>query len=270
MSFSTDPILVDPETQEVSFDILSYNRFDNRIGIGAELDLNQFKFNMGYERSDIAPLDAEFDFTDRTQNSFRMSGSFMFATNMTLGLEGSFYTTEYQEDYQNSNKGYTIGPYLNWEISRFIRLALHTNWTIIDFDNSGDNSDVADTDTINLRLRLSHAFNRNYSHSLNIERRTYLGFIANSTTVESIGYAFALDAIRNMRVTGSFTYEKSEDSGGVLPESSNRFIFETKLVYKISPKLNWQFNYYIVSKNSNVAERIYDQNRFITGLSYDF
>ena len=273
LSYSTDPtdsVLVDPDTGEVSYDILSYNRFENKLGIDSEWDLNQLQFTFGLYRSDIAPQDVEFDFTDRTQNTVHYSGGLKYAANFMFGLEGTYFTTEYMDDFQNGSDGTTIGPFVNWQISRFISLALHTNWTNIDFDNTGDNSDNSNTSTLNYSLSLNHVFNRNYSHSFNLSRTTFLGFIANTTTVDNFGYSFVLDAIRNTRVTGHFAYENAEDSGGLSPESSDRFIFETSLGYKFTPNLSWRLRYNFVSKESNIMERIYNQNKLNFGISYDF
>ena len=273
LNFSTDPtdsVLVDPETGEISYDILSYNRFDNRLGIDAEWDLKPLKITFGVYRNDIIPLDIEFEFTDRTQNSVALGGSVQYAANLMIGVEGTYLITEYQDNFQNGSEGYTIGPFVNWQISRFISLAFHTNWNNIDFDNTGDNSDSSDSSTFNFNLSLNHVFNRNYSHSFNLSRTTFLGFIANTTTVENIGYSFVFDAIRNAKLSGYFAYEKAGDSGGLDPETSDRFIWETIFKYKFTPSLNGQFSYHSVSKESNIVERIYDQNRFNFVFSYDF
>ena len=273
LNFSTDPtdsVLVDPETGEVSYDILSYNRFENRLGIDAEWDLKPLKITFGLNRNDVIPQDIEFEFTDRTQNTIALGGSVQYAANLMVGVEGTYLITEYKDNFQNGSEGYTIGPFVNWQISRFISLAFHSYWNNIDFDNTGDNSDSSDSSTFNFNLSLNHVFNRHYSHSFNLSQTTYLGFIANTTTVENITYSFVLDAIRNVRLLGQFSFEKSEDSGGLEPESSDRFIMETSFRYKFTPSLNGHFSYYLVSKESLIVDRIYDQNRFNFMFSYDF
>lgn len=273
LNFSTDPtdsIVVDPETNEVSFDILSYNRFENRLGVDAEWDLKPLKITFGVSRNDIIPQDVEFEFTDRTQNTVALGGSVQYAANLMIGVEGTYSITEYKDNFQNGSEGYTFGPFVNWQISRFISLALHTNWNNIDFDNTGDNSDSSDSSTFNFNLSLNHVFNRNYSHSFNISRTTFLGFIANTTTVENITYSFVLDAIRNAQVSGQFSFENSEDSGGLSPETSDRFTMGTSFSYKFTPSLNGRFSYNLVSKESIILDRIYDQNRLNFVFSYDF
>ena len=268
-SDATDSIAIDPETGELVIDILQYARFENTAGVNVEWDLNQIRVNLGYTRLDIIASDKQFENTERTQQTMPFTFSVFLSPNFITGLQGSVYQNEPKIDFLNKSTGYGIGPFVQWEMSKYIRLALSGNWTIIKFDQTGSNEDFSDSSEFNLSMDLYHTVNSKFFHHINFQRSTQYGFISNFITLNRIGYKFKLDVFRKTSLNGHLGYMRGRDSGGRLPEKFDRFNFGLSIGYALSEKLSWTLRYASTSKSSNLDLRDFNQNIWDVGFSYD-
>ena len=106
-SLEQDPI------DEVSLsNVADYGRFQNTAGVSVLWDLNQAVVTLGYDHYTFIATSDVFDYLDR--NAEILSGSIGFtpSSTMTVGVEGSFVDTYYDQNVLNDSITYTIGAFL--------------------------------------------------------------------------------------------------------------------------------------------------------------
>ncbi len=266
----TDSIVVDPETDEPDFDIFQFARFNNSAGIDASFDFNRIELTVGYDREDVIPIEERFKSTDRTKESFNGRSGIRLANPLTLGVHGSYFWNDFEVDFNNDSKGYSVGPFMNLQATDSIQIEAQMGWTNFSFTVDGRNGDTSDSDRANFSVNVSHTANRWYFHSIKYSRTTNFGFISNTTTVDDLNYGFRMDALKNIRLTGNLGFQDGSDSGGTIPETFDRFTFQISLESSLSSRLSWYARYFYSKKDSNIDVRSFTQNSVSIGIGYDF
>ncbi len=266
----TDSLAVDPNTGEINFNVLQYGRYENTAGVEVKWDLNKFLINFGFNRMDINARENQFESTDRTQQTVPISAGVFIGANLFAGMEGSIYSNTPKIQLNNRSKGYGIGPFVIWKLSKVMRLDLSLNLVKIDFDQSGSNQDFSDVSEINVKLNIFHTVNKKFFHNISYIRTTNFGFIANATTLDILNYDFNYQLLKKVEFKGNLNYTHAKDSGGLFPEEFNRFGYSLTMGYAYSDKLSLRLRYATAEKTSDLDLRAYTQNIWEMGLSYDF
>ena len=106
----TDSVVVDPDSNVVDFNILQYARFNNSAGILVTWDMNVLtQFVFAFDRNDMLPLDSEFDTTRRTSNTISARGSYLLNKDLTIGVNSSISTSDYNIDFQKRQQRAEFG-----------------------------------------------------------------------------------------------------------------------------------------------------------------
>lgn len=275
LSFEADPtdsLTVDPQSNVLDFEVLQYNRFTNNGAINAEWELNRdTRINFGFQREDVLPVDAEFEFSRRTSNILHVGGTRAIASNLRAGGNIARTKTTHKVNFQNDSEGFNLGTFADWDVTEFINLFVNVSWNRIKFDESGNNNDGSDVSAFNTEVLLRHEANRNFSHALAFFQRTNLGFISNSQLEKRLQYSFDWSLFARTNVTGLVFFERGEDSGGLSGEAYDRRVWQLKYSsnFKNYP-ISWSIEYRNTEKTSNIPVRNYNQNRFEFVIKYDF
>ncbi len=275
LSFEADPtdsLVVDPQSENVDFNVLQYNRFTNNGAVNVNWEVNRdTNINFGFHRDDILPTDSEFDFSRRTSNVFHLGVVHSIAPNLRVGGNVANTKTTHKLNFQNDSHGSRYGTFADWSITDFINLYVDLSWNSIVFDNSGSNRDGSDVSDFNAEILLRHEVNSEFSHALAIYRRTNLGFISNSLLEDRLQYSFNWSIFARTSVTGLASFESGTDSGGLSPESYDRRILQINYGahFKNYP-ITWNLEYRYTEKTSTISARSYNQNRLQFVIKYDF
>lgn len=266
----TDSIAVDPNTGEINFNVLQYGRFENTAGVDVKWDLNKFLINFGYNQKDIISLDKQFESTNRTQQTIPFNAGVFVGANLLAGMEGSIFSNTPKIALNNRSKGFGIGPFVFWKLSKVIRLDLSVKLVNIEFDQSGSNEDFSDVSEINVNMNIFHAVNKRFFHNISYIRITNFGFVANATTLDILNYDFNYQFLKKIEFKGNLNYTHAKDSGGHLPEEFNRFGYAFTIDYAYSDKFFISLHYAFAEKTSDLDLRAFTKNIWELGLSYDF
>ncbi len=266
----TDSIALNTTTGEIDFNVLQYGRFENTGGVDVKWDLNKVRINFGYNRIDVIALDKQFESTERTQHTMPFNVGVFLAPNLLTGVEGSIFSNAHKIAFNNKSKGFAIGPFVNWELSKVIRLGLSVDITNIDFYQSGINEDFSDASEINLNLNILHTVNKKFFHHISYVRTTEFGFVSNSITLDILDYNFNYNLIKKVEFKGRLSYVRAKDSGGRSPEEFDRYGYDLTMGYTFGDKFSAHLRYAFSEKTSDLDLRAYTRNIWALGLSYDF
>lgn len=217
LKFATDPVGVvgvDADNNEIFYNPLRFARVDNTLGATASWEVNSRNtFQFGIHRQDIIPLDDDFDNVDRTTHTLWGDWAHQWNSKWMFGLNGSIFTTDWQENFQNDSWGWRLGPYVRYQYSEYLRFSGGISYNYEEFDRDGLNQDASDTDAWSGTVAVEHTLNAVYSHALSYSRTISYGYVTNTTTFDRLVYSFTYTGLRLCDVAGSLGLEYGQDSG---------------------------------------------------------
>ena len=76
-----------------------------------------------------------------------------------MGLEGSFVDNYYDQNVLNDSRTYSVGAFLETQITNYLKLRVAGGYQAIDFDNTGLVNDTHDLNDYYANALLSHRIN---------------------------------------------------------------------------------------------------------------
>lgn len=268
---SSDVRVFDPDTGTLRTDLRGYARFYNEAEVEAIWQPNSnYTLNAGFRRTDLIPLESEFDATQRWENRFFAGVRRPLNSDLAVGLNGAIWEAGYDVAFQNDSSGWLIGASADWQWTELILVRGGIQWINREFETNGSNGDFSDFDGLAGSITLAHTLNARFNHSLGYSRSVDYGFVNNYSDLQSVAYNFTWDGFLKSRLTGGAFYQWGEDSGGQSPEDFERWGLDLSLGYQLTRKLSVRFRYAYTNKDSNLLSRDYDQHRLMLHLTYDF
>jgi len=204
----------DPVAEVALSNVADYGRFQNAAGISVLWDLNAAVATLGYDHYNFISTSSAFDYLDR--NAEMVNGSVAFTPNstMSVGLEGAFVDTYYDQNILNDSLTYSAGLFLETQISSYLKLRVAGGYQSINFDNTGLVNDLHDVSDYYANLLLSHRVNSVLTHSISAGHETQLGINSNYTRLNYVRYTANWNILYHTLLSTEFFYEDADDSGG--------------------------------------------------------
>lgn len=266
---STDASFVD-SSGELQSSVSQYIRFNNEVGVRGFYDLNIVNLDFNITRVDEIPDSPEFSFRDKTEYNYQFRLVRELSSFLSVGVGGTRSKLEFEEDLLNSGKSWSVGPFIDWSPSEYLKFLGGITWVNNEFSRGGAIEDTSDGDSLNTNLEVRHLLNRYYTHRLSLSRRTNYGFISNLRKVTRAAYTFTYEFNEDIDLNGSISYEEGDESPGLFSEEYDRFTYSLRTGWALGPDLSISISGEYSDKDSKAINRSYE--RFRTGfqLSYDF
>jgi hypothetical protein len=246
-----------------------YGRFINRLGVRGFYPLNLVDMRFEFSRIDEVPDSGDlFDFRRHHEYLGRISLERDFAANMRGGLGFTYSDITYAEQIQNSGTSFSAGPFLNWNVSRYVVLQGGISYVWRDFDTTGSIGDTTNNDGWAYNLELFHDMNRHYNHSLLASRFQGYGFVSNSQEIDRLSYRFSLNVLKDWRFNGDVYWESGGDSGGQFAEDYERWGANLRTSRSWGDKFLTRF--YISYSDKESSEPIRSYDRFLAGVEFEY
>jgi hypothetical protein len=280
-SLEQDPI------SEVSLsNVADYGRFQNLIGVSVLWDLNQAVVTLGYDHYTFIATNDDFEYLDRNADIFSGSIGFTPSSTMTIGLEGSFVTTYYDMNVLNDSNTYSIGAFLETQVTSHLKLRVAGGFQSIAFDNTGLVNDPHDLEDFYANALLSHRINAQLTHNIAVGHETQLGVNSNYVQLNYIRHTANWNIFYKTLLSTELFYEDADDSGGFGPgfaplpgvpifnpfvaEHIHRYGGAITLGYQLTPHVTLGLRYQYTQKDSDQPLRDYRQNRIAFDGTYSF
>lgn len=280
-SLEQDPI------SEVSLsNVADYGRFQNLVGVSVLWDLNQAVVTLGYDHYTFIATNDDFEYLDRNADIFSGSIGFTPSSVMTVGVEGSFVTTYYDQNVLNDSNAYNIGAFLETQVTNNLKLRVAGGYQWIDFDNVGLVNDPNNLEDFYANALLSHRVNSQLTHNIAVGHETQLGVNSNYVQLNYVRHTANWNIFYKTLLSTELFYEDADDSGGFGPmfaplpgvpifnpfvaEHIHRYGGAITLGYQLTPHVTLGLRYQYTQKDSDQPLRDYRQNRIAFDGTYSF
>jgi hypothetical protein len=275
MSLQQDPI-----AEGALSNVVDYGRFENTGGVSLLWDLNKILVTLGYDHYNYVSTVHDFDYLNR--NAEIVSGSIELMATPTIGLgpEGNAVFTRYENTGLNDNTDYSVGGFLETEITNNLKIRLAGGYQRIDFDHNfvtffvgpfafifPDHKDLSD---YYANILVGHRINAVISQSVSAGHENQLGVDSNYIKLNYVRHTVSWNIIRSTLLSTEFFFEDANESGGFINEHFHRLGGAVTIGYQLTPHVTLGARYQITNKDSDVALRDYNQNRVSIDGTYSF
>jgi hypothetical protein len=276
----------DPVSEIALSNVADYGRFQNTAGISVLWDLNQAVVTLGYDHYLFLSTNSAFDYLDR--NAEIVSGTIAFtpSSTMTVGLEGSFVDTYYDQNILNDSRSYSAGGFIETQITSYLKLRVAGGYQAIDFDRTGVVNDQHDLRDYYANALLSHRVNSVLTQSISVGHETTLGVNSNYVKLNYVRHTATWNILFHTLLSTEFFYEDADDSGGsgllftpipglatinpFVAEHIHRYGGAITVGYQLTPHVTLGLRYQYTQKDSDQPLRDYRQNRVALDGTYSF
>ena len=278
----------DPIGEPGLSNVADYGRFQNTAGVSVLWDLNKAVVTFGYDHYNFIATNDDFSYLDRNSDILMATASFAATSTTGLGLETSYVYNRYNEDLLNDSNTWSIGAFVETQITSYLKLRVAGGYQMISFDDddvifgpfppgflpNGATfqvfEDQGDLDAVYLNLLLSHRINASITHSLAAGQESQLGVNSNFIRLKYVRHTATWNVVNKTLLSTELFYEDAKDSGGFVDEHLHRYGGALSLGYQLTRHVTLGARYQYTAKDSNVELRDYRQNRVSLDGTYSF
>ena len=288
----------DPIGEPGLSNVADYGRFQNTAGVSVLWDLNKAVVTLGYDHYTFIATNDDFEYLDRDADSLTASISVAATSTTGVGLETAYVFNRYDEDLLNDSDTFSIGAFMETQVSSYIKLRLAGGYQTISFDADEvvlgpfptgffDNpanipaggdvngnflvfNDEGELDDFYFNLLISHRINAAITHRLALGHESQLGVNSNYIRLNYIRHTATWNIVNRTLLSTEFFYEDAEDSGGFVDEELHRYGGALTVGYQLTRHVTLGARYQYTQKDSDVAFRDYKQNRVSIDGTYSF
>jgi hypothetical protein len=276
----------DPVAEIGLSNVADYGRFQNTAGVSVLWDLNQAVVTLGYDHYTFISTSDAFDYLDRNADIVSGSIGFTPTSMLTVGLEGSFVNTYYDQNVLNDSRTYSAGAFAETQITSYLKVRVAGGYQKIDFDSGGLVNDPHDLSDYYANAVLSHRVNSVLTQNFSIGHETQLGVNSNYVKLNYARHTTTWNIFYHTLFATELFYEDADDSGGsgilfqplpgvpninpFVAEHIHRYGGALSLGYQLTPHVTLGFRYQYTQKDSDQPLRDYRQNRVSVDGTYSF
>ena len=260
----------DPIGQLALSNVVDYGRFENTAGVSVLWDLNKAILTLGYDHYNYISTVEDFEYLDR--NAELLAGTISFAATSTtnVGVEAYSAYSYYDQNVLNDSLNFSIGGFVETQLSSNLRLRVAGGYQWIDFDNNGIVNDTNDLSDYYANVLIGHRLNAVIRHSISAGHESQLGVNSNYIVLNYVRHTITWNIIRNTLLGTEFFYEDADESGGFISEHLHRYGGAITVGYQLTPHVTLGLRYQYTQKDSDVVFRDYKQNRVSVDGTYSF
>lgn len=260
----------DPIAEPVLSGVVDYGRFQNTGGVSVLWDLNKVLLTAGYDHYTYISTTNDFEYLDRNAEELSATGQFFVSSTTAVGVESYFVYNYYDQTVLNDSTDWSIGAFVESQITNNLRARAAGGYQMIDFDNNGTVNDFTDVEDYYVNLLLTHRLNSYIQQTISAGHENQLGVNSNSIRLNYVRHTITWNVIRNTLLSTEFFYEDANESGGFIDEHLHRFGGALTLGYQLTPHVTLGLRYQYTQKDSDVFLRDYRQNRVSFDGTYSF
>ena len=253
----------------------SLPRLENTLGAKVVWSPNKWQLEADLSHGDFLSTDSTFNYLNRGSEYLTLRGAWGFANSTQAGMELSASETDYQLSSQSDSTSYSLGPYINWSVTKFITLNISGGPTIYRFDAAGPFQPASTLTSYYFDFSLSHQLTDFITQQLTTQRSVSLGYEKGNQYTELLSIAYSLNwiATRNANMDLTLTYENgyqplAQPSTEI--ENFHRIGISTGASYRLTEKLNGSVNFSHWDRASNISGNNYTEDSISFQMNYSF
>ncbi len=260
----------DPVGQLQLSNVVDYGRFENTAGISVLWDLNKAVLTFGYDHYNYVSTTSTFDYLNRNAEELTFSSYFAFTSTTGGGIEASAVYNYYDQNFLNDSVTYSAGPFVETQITNYLKLRASAGYQMINFDGGGFVQDSSDSNDFYANVLLSHRINANIFQTLSAGHESQLGVNSNFIALNYVRHTATWNIVNHTLISTELFYEDGDDSGGIFSEHIQRYGGAIALGYQFTKHVTLGLRYQYTQKQSDQPLRDYKQNRVSLDGTYSF
>jgi Putative beta-barrel porin 2 len=260
----------DPVAEAQLSNVVDYGRFENTGGVSVLWDLNKAVLTFGYDHYTYVSTTSAFSYLDRNAEELTFSAYFALTSTTGAGLETSAVYNYYNEPVLNDSVTYSVGPFVETQLTNYLKFRASAGYQFISFDSGGSVGDTSDGNDYYANLLLSHRINAAISQTLAAGHESQLGVNSNFVVLNYVRHTANWNIINGVLLATELFYEDGDDSGGLFSEHIQRYGGAATVGYQLTPHITLGLRYQYTQKQSDQLGRDYKQNRVSFDGTYSF
>ena len=248
---------------------LNFNRLSNVTALNASWGTRRVSFSGGYSYAITRGLDDDTSSLDRDTHGLNASALVTITAPLAAGVSATYSTFSYLEQVQNDGETWSVGPTAEWRPMDSLSLNGYVHYSESTYERTGTISDNSDFSGIVFGFTARHQLNRYVSHSATFSKDVDPGYGSNFTDTFSVLYAVNGRISDRLGANLAFTYRKASISGS-LDEDADLYRISVGTGYQVLRALNVGLTYSLNTRQSNIEDREYVENRVTMVASYKF
>lgn len=274
-SYSQDVI-----SQAAASGTAEFPRIENTVGLRGLWNPDPYRLEAGYGHYNLFAGSSDYDYLARSTEQFFGRAAYHFAAATFAGVEVSGDLTDYDSNLQSDNSGVSLGPFVEWQVTRDLELHVRGGYVRYSPDPNPITGLGEDLKSYYFGLDARHRLTDAITHGLSVHRTVQQGFNQGSGFLEvlTVRYFGSWAFYRYATVSADLLYEHGTESQrfGVsrLDEEFDRYGIGCSLRYqllqRLSAGLSYRFTNRDSNRDSNVDSGDYQQNAVTLSASYRF
>jgi hypothetical protein len=260
----------DPVAQLQLSNVADYGRFENTAGVSVLWDLNKAVLTFGYDHYTYVSTTDTFSYLDSNAEELSFSAYFALTSTTGAGIETSAVFDYYSQDFLNDSVTYSVGPFVETQITNYLKLRAAAGYQLIDFAGGGGVMDSSDSNDFYANVLLSHRLNAAITQTLSAGHESQLGVNSNYVALNYVRHTATWNIINGVLLATELFFEDGDDSGGIFSEHIQRYGGAATVGYQLTPHITLGLRYQYTQKQSDQPGRDYKQNRVSLDGTYSF
>jgi hypothetical protein len=260
----------DPVAQLQLSNVADYGRFENTAGVSVLWDLNKAVLTFGYDHYTYVSTTDTFSYLDSNAEELSFSAYFALTSTTGAGIETSAVFNYYSQDFLNDSVTYSVGPFVETQITNYLKLRAAAGYQLIDFAGGGGVMDSSDSNDFYANVLLSHRLNAAITQTLSAGHESQLGVNSNYVALNYVRHTATWNIINGVLLATELFFEDGDDSGGIFSEHIQRYGGAATVGYQLTPHITLGLRYQYTQKQSDQPGRDYKQNRVSLDGTYSF
>ena len=248
-------------------------RFDNTIGFRVEWSPNRWIFSTGYSHDTFLSDENLYQYLNRGSEYFYVRGGRRIIEDTQAGVEASTSLTAYELHLQSDNTSYSFGPFVEWQITHFIKASARGGYTVYNFDAADFGQPAHTLSSYYASLDVSHQLTEFITQNLSVARSINLGLNTGNNYSEewSANYSLNWAATHFLGLHLGFSYAIGDQPMLYsLNENYRHFDISPGLTYQLTRKFDISLNASHSERFSNIDGSAYQGNRVGIQLHYAY
>lgn len=260
----------DPVAQLQLSNVVDYGRFENTVGISVLWDLNKAVLTFGYDHYTYISTTDTFSYLDRNAEVVTMSAYFALTSTTGAGIETAAVFNYYDQNFLNDSVTYSVGPFIETQLTNYLKLRASAGYQFINFDGGGAVTDISDSNDWYANILISHRINAAITQTISAGHESQLGVNSNFVSLNYVRHTATWAIINRVLFATELFFEDGDDSGGIFSEHIQRYGGAATLGYQLTPHVTVGLRYQYTQKQSDQPFRDYKQNRISLDGTYSF
>jgi len=266
----SDAFAVNPSTLAIITNVRAFGRFMNQLGLNGNWDLGSVVLYGGVYRYDVFPQQSEFAFLRRWQYTASLGARYQFDNGLSLKFDGSYTLNYYAQNLENNSTSWYIGPTLAGPLGKNWTFSATVGFTDYHFDDNGTNGDTSQPASYTGELSVSNKTSKTVNQTLTLTQASSFGYVSNAITIDRVSYKCDWLMQPKMDLILYAYWEQGKDSGGLAPETYEKFVISPELDWDYTKRMSFYAYYEFTDKFSNFSDRNYTRDRIVIGARYAF